>query len=206
MKEMQEAVAANLTQCCEELLEWSNTAVLCSGKVREIAYGIREFTTGSHLSIVESEIKQQTMNAYVASANTMVPAHWDDLAVDVFADAMKAKMAVCRAKGKGGWDDPDDCGIQYLIDLLLTEVLYKKDVVDIGNYVMMLFNRGVTVLPTYEPSVIILEDSDVVYPIRSPDCCTVLGDHDGIDHDFDPNLAEQITESLIKTINATRND
>lgn len=150
MKAMQAKVAANLTLCCEELVEWTNTAMLRDGMVREIAYDLRDGFSGQNLRIVEGEIKHQAMARLVANMQQFQ--HPDDLAVDVFAGHMKAKLAECRAKGKGGWNDPDDCGVQYLIDLFHTEVLFKKDVVDIGNYAMMLFNRGVTVLPTPEPS------------------------------------------------------
>ena len=66
--------------------------------------------------------------------------HPDDVAVDAFAAAMKAKMAKQRAKGYGGWDDPAGCASDFLRECLLVHV-GKGDPVDVGNFAMMLFNR-----------------------------------------------------------------
>lgn len=68
-------------------------------------------------------------------------AHPDDIAVDKFAAAMKAKMAKQRAKGYGGWDEPLECAADLLRERLRTHV-GKGDSVDVGNFAMMLFNRG----------------------------------------------------------------
>jgi hypothetical protein len=50
-------------------------------------------------------------------------------------------MAKSRAKGRSGWEDKTDCPAECLQQLLI-EHLAKGDPVDIGNYAMMLFNRG----------------------------------------------------------------
>lgn len=68
------------------------------------------------------------------------PQHSDDAAIDVFATAMKAKMARKRAEGRGGWDDPEDCPADFLRKGLVKHVS-KGDPVDVGNFAMMLFNR-----------------------------------------------------------------
>lgn len=68
-------------------------------------------------------------------------AHSDDAAVDHFAVAMKTKMAASRVKGRGGWDDPQQCTAQSL-QKMLVEHIEKGDPVDVGNFAMMLFNRG----------------------------------------------------------------
>lgn len=67
------------------------------------------------------------------------PPHSDDLAVDRFAAAMKARMAEMRAKGKSGWDDPGKCPIPFLQGGLARTPLSRY--VDVGNYAMMIFNR-----------------------------------------------------------------
>lgn len=72
--------------------------------------------------------------------------HADDMAVDAFAAAMKDKLAAARAKGRGGWEDKDQCGQQYLSDLLREHVL-KDDPVDVANFCMMLSMRGERILP-----------------------------------------------------------
>jgi hypothetical protein len=72
-------------------------------------------------------------------------AYGDDDAVDLFAKAMKAKMAASRAKGRGGWHDPDDCPAERL-QVMLIDHLAKGDPVDVGNFAMMLWNRGERVI------------------------------------------------------------
>jgi hypothetical protein len=66
--------------------------------------------------------------------------HPDDLAVDRFAAAMKAKLAEKRDEGRGGWDDKDDCS-QLFLSQLLREHVEKGDPLDVGNFAMMLHQR-----------------------------------------------------------------
>lgn len=67
--------------------------------------------------------------------------HPDDLAVDAFAAAMKAKMAEARAKGRGGWEDPTQCSADDLTRMLRDHVK-KGDPRDVANFCMMLHQRG----------------------------------------------------------------
>ncbi len=76
--------------------------------------------------------------------------HPDDLAVDRFANAMKAKLAKKRSEGYTGWDDKDACPTDRLQQMLLDH-LAKADPVDVGNFAMMLFNRGEPTAPPIEP-------------------------------------------------------
>jgi hypothetical protein len=80
----------------------------------------------------------------VALSQQTEAAHPDDIAVDRFAAAMKAKMAASRAKGRGGWDDPAVCTVESLQSMLLGH-LAKGDPVDVGNFAMMLWNRAAPV-------------------------------------------------------------
>lgn len=75
------------------------------------------------------------------AADELVGAHPDDIAVDRFASAMKAKLAEKRAQGYGGWDRPDECTIAFLSELLRKHV-GKGDPVDVGNFAMMIHQRG----------------------------------------------------------------
>lgn len=83
--------------------------------------------------------------AEVDKAVEAVPAqHSDDLAVDRFASAMKAKLAAARAKGRSGWDDKENCSGKHLAQLLV-EHLSKANAgtfEDIANFAMMLHQRG----------------------------------------------------------------
>ncbi|ELY1969271.1 zinc finger-like domain-containing protein [Aeromonas salmonicida] len=75
-----------------------------------------------------------------------VPAdqHPDDAAVDRFVVAMKAKLAAAREKGRGGWDDPNACSVEYLADLLVDHVAKGNagTFEDVANFAMMLHQRG----------------------------------------------------------------
>lgn len=72
--------------------------------------------------------------------------HPDDLAVDRFAAAMKAKLAIKRGEGRGGWENKDECSAEFL-SRLLREHVEKGDPVDVANLAMMLHQRGERVLP-----------------------------------------------------------
>jgi hypothetical protein len=96
-------------------------------------------TDGEMLSRL-AERAYQTADAML-SAREGGDAHPDDIAVDRFAAAMKAKLAEKRAQGYGGWDDPEDCTIGWLSELLRKHV-DKGDPVDVGNFAMMIHQRG----------------------------------------------------------------
>ena len=71
----------------------------------------------------------------------VVEQHADDVAVSRFAEAMKDKLAAARDKGKGGWDDPEQCTVEYLAKLLVDHIP-KGDPIDVANFAMMLHQRG----------------------------------------------------------------
>lgn len=70
--------------------------------------------------------------------------HYDDKAVDIFASAMKEKLAAAREKGRGGWNDPAQCSVEFLAELLLGHVSKGNagNFEDIANLAMMLYMRG----------------------------------------------------------------
>lgn len=76
---------------------------------------------------------------------SMTPSHKDNTGVEVLASAMKNKLRVCRVRGKGGWNDPNRCSVEWLLDLLRQEVQkgVLLDPVDVANYAMMIYNRGI---------------------------------------------------------------
>nr|WP_319566274.1 hypothetical protein [uncultured Rhodoferax sp.] len=87
--------------------------------------------------------KDNPINILVDQYNAAIEAkpHSDDEAVDRFAEAMKAKLASARAKGRSGWGDPDRCTVEHLSDLLHGHVA-NGDPVDVANFCMMLNERG----------------------------------------------------------------
>lgn len=71
------------------------------------------------------------------SGADLVPRHREDDAVDLFAAAMKAKLATQRAKGYGGWVA---IPIERLQEGLVTHIS-KGDPVDVANFAMFLWAR-----------------------------------------------------------------
>ncbi|MBK0415247.1 hypothetical protein JD974_12605 [Chromobacterium haemolyticum] len=83
----------------------------------------------------------EAFNAILAATASRHP---DDVAVDRFALAMKAKLAVARDKGRSGWDDPAQCSVEFLAQLFVGHI--GKDNAgnfeDVANLAMMLHQRG----------------------------------------------------------------
>lgn len=83
----------------------------------------------------------EAFNAILAGTASRHP---DDVAVDRFALAMKAKLAAARDKGRSGWDDPAQCSVEFLAQLLVGHI--SKDNAgnfeDVANLAMMLHQRG----------------------------------------------------------------
>ncbi|PZU22451.1 MAG: hypothetical protein DI589_11185 [Shinella sp.] len=77
--------------------------------------------------------------------------HPDDLAVDRFAAAMKEKLAKKRDEGRGGWDNKDECSNEFLSKLLRGHIK-KGDPVDVGNFCMMLHQRGERIAALVSPA------------------------------------------------------
>lgn len=90
---------------------------------------------------VNPVLARRLAELYNRTEQVEAPEHPDDLAVDRFAAAMKSKMAESRAKGRRGWDDPAQCSVESLAALLIDHLI-KGDPVDIGNFAMMLHQRG----------------------------------------------------------------
>ena len=83
------------------------------------------------------------------TSNQGAPAqHHDDMAVDRFAAVLKEKLARSRAKGRGGWDDRQQCPNGRL-QLLLAEHVAKGDPIDVAVLAMMLWARGESTRQAY---------------------------------------------------------
>lgn len=102
--------------------------------------------------------ESELADARAESDAALAEQHPDDIAVDKFAAAMKAKMAKQRAKGYGGWDEKLECEADHLQHLLVSHIA-KGDPVDVGNFAMMLFNRGESTAP--QPDRKSLTDDDI---------------------------------------------
>ena len=70
-----------------------------------------------------------------------VAEHVDDVAVNRFAAQMKDRMARNRAEGRAGWHDTALCCAEFL-SLKLWGSLYRGELIDAANYLMMLHQRG----------------------------------------------------------------
>lgn len=67
--------------------------------------------------------------------------HENDMAVDSFAAAIKAKLSTRSAAGGGSWNDPAQCSIEHLQGVLV-EWVAKGDPVSVGALAMMIQQRG----------------------------------------------------------------
>jgi NTP pyrophosphatase (non-canonical NTP hydrolase) len=85
------------------------------------------------------------------SAPTPHADHPDDLAVDRFAVAMKKKLALARANGRSGWDDPTQCSAEDL-SRMLREHVEKGDPRDVANFCMMLDQRSEVISSAHVPT------------------------------------------------------
>ena len=88
------------------------------------------------------EIAEQMVN--LLNAQCVINMHTDDLAINSFAEAMKAKMSTSREKGRSGWDDPKQCSGEYLATLLVEHLTKCNEGTfeDIANFAMMLHQRN----------------------------------------------------------------
>lgn len=102
-------------------------------------------------ALVATDNAQAAFDALAAELKPKATAlhHGDDTFVDTFAAAMKAKLAQARAKGRGGWDDPNRCQVSYLAQLLIEQLQKPEaDPIDVANLAMFLYHRdgGTTAL------------------------------------------------------------
>lgn len=104
---------------------------------------------------------RDALEAALAARQPVGDQHPDDLAVDAFAAAMKAKMADARAKGRGGWEDPAQCTADDLSRMLRDHV-EKGDPRDVANFCMMLHQRGESISarqPSKQPDSVALGEA-----------------------------------------------
>jgi hypothetical protein len=119
--------------------------VMVTLAARCLAYGIDMHVAGD-IELARIWTKVETIRAKQAAKPVgsalpvAVATHPDDLAVDRFAAAMKAKLAQKRAEGYGGWNDPVDA-VSLTLARMLVEHIPKGDPVDVANYAMMLHQR-----------------------------------------------------------------
>lgn len=68
----------------------------------------------------------------------------DNEAVDAFAQAMKEKLAIARAKGRGGWDDKETCSDEHLARCFFHHLNKENhgNFTDLANFLMFLHVRG----------------------------------------------------------------
>lgn len=126
----QDALAA-LVEACEDMRAASEEIDNGEGLAHAVPYALWNEFLG----------KLDDAEHGLAAHQPVGDQHPDDLAVDAFAAAMKAKMAEARAKGRGGWEDPTQCSADDLVRMLRDHV-EKGDPRDVANFCMMLHQRG----------------------------------------------------------------
>ncbi|MGQ8634416.1 hypothetical protein ACUTJJ_23365 [Agrobacterium sp. DKPNP3] len=76
--------------------------------------------------------------------------HADDIAVDLFAAAMKSKLEKKRSGGLNIWRDNEKCS-QASLSQALAHHVQKGDPIDVANFAMMLHQRGETIVNDFAP-------------------------------------------------------
>jgi hypothetical protein len=148
-----EAIVGGVFDSAEQVMRAALEAALSAAEPVATKQIIEKFRVtgfrGNPLRVVlsnrsEATISQKLIDSFASPSP--FKQHSDDVAVDRFATAMKAKLAEKRADGASGWDDPEVCHIDYLAHLLKEQIHSRAtlDTVDIGNFAMMIFNRGET--------------------------------------------------------------
>lgn len=72
----------------------------------------------------------------------------DEKVIDRLAQALKQKLALSRAKGRGGWHDKDLCPPGRLQEMM-AEHIGKGDPLDVAAFAMMLWHRGESTRSAY---------------------------------------------------------
>ncbi len=103
--------------------------------------GLRKIAFGPKVEVLAAAQSDYEPRILSALTEPDGEAHPDDLAVDRFAAAMKAKLAKKRNEGRGGWDNREECTAEHLSYLLIQHCL-KGGPLDVGNLAMMLHQRG----------------------------------------------------------------
>lgn len=75
------------------------------------------------------------------SISTDPQAETDNWAVDQFSLSMRERLEEKRATGRGGWFDPEVCGVDDLASQFFSNLERKADPVDLANYAMMIHLR-----------------------------------------------------------------
>jgi hypothetical protein len=107
----------------------------------------------------QADYERRALSSLEASP-APVSEHPDDMAVDRFAAAMKAKLAKKREEGRGGWENRDECSTAFLSGLL-REHVEKGDPLDVGNLAMMLHQRGDAIAPAPVSEEMTLDDEEL---------------------------------------------
>lgn len=101
------------------------------------AASIQESKVWATLDTLAAEVRRLHKNAAAPEVEPNLPQHYDDTAVDKFAEAMKLKLAEKREEGYSGWET---CSVELLRKELIKHIAYG-DPVDVANFAMMLFSR-----------------------------------------------------------------
>lgn len=156
--ELADAIAAGNGTLHGAIDYWQDRALAAEAKLSEVSGGSGELPPlpamqgfvslyGMVHAYSAEQMQDYARAALAATGKQQVgEVHPDDQAVDAFAVAMKEKMAVARAKGRGGWEDPAQCSADDLSRMLRDHV-EKGDPRDVANFCMMLHQRGEAIAP-----------------------------------------------------------
>lgn len=99
---------------------------------------------GGRNHILLADSVKRIADSLIEILNAQSQPHADDLAIDNFAAAMKAKMAAAREKGRSGWDNRKACSGEMLAGELVAHLSKNNPGTfeDVANFSMMLHQRN----------------------------------------------------------------
>ncbi len=131
---------ASRAEALTEIAQFLTDVVTAAGL---LSHGRTDKKLATRISEQADELRKHMhlLAAPPASQPAAAPIHADDAAVDRFAAEMKAKLAVARAKGRGGWEQ---CAPAEL-SAMLREHVDKGDPRDVANFCAFLWNLGASI-------------------------------------------------------------
>ncbi|ASD51903.1 hypothetical protein JT318_gp18 [Pseudomonas phage PspYZU01] len=109
----------------------------------------------------------ETIVVSVDTLRLACPKNVDELGVQNFANRLNQRLDEKRAQGYSGWNDELLCPIERLESLYRRAVM-EGDLVNVGNYAMMLNERGIQVCPATDEDTTHWNPKSKLPPVNTP--------------------------------------
>ncbi|QGH45018.1 hypothetical protein [Bacteriophage Phobos] len=152
------------------ILDEHDDAVYAStGRMPETACGI-DVMADAFNEQFEDDRPEGGFECIVINLDTLrlaCPKNVDELGVQNFANRLNQRLDEKRAQGYGGWQDELLCPVERLEGLYRRAVM-EGDLVNVGNYAMMLTERGVHTCPVTDEEKTHWNPASKLPPVNTP--------------------------------------